>query len=129
MKVRQRVFTVNWHPMRKIHIAKSMLMRHKELLHAATVNGMVFKGWFRGSRVKYQVAHLDYSNAGSAFYRAIGIPLPNKFITHRVTVGGLDRLLGYLKLHVTQEERDEAAERLEQMKKQEREEDEEDEDG
>ena len=128
MKVRQRAFALNWSGTRKIHIAKSMLMRHRVLIHAATANGMAFKGWFRGDRVRYQVAHLDYTKAGSGFYQAIGTPLPPRFIMQRVTVGGLDRLLGYLKLHVTQEERDEAAERLGQMKKQEREEDEEDED-
>ena len=127
MKVRQRAFALNWSGTRKIHIAKSMLMRHRVLIHAATANGMAFKGWFRGNRVRYQVAHLDYTKAGSGFYQAIGIPLPPRFIMQRVTVGGLDRLIGYLKLQVPQAERDEAEERLEQMKKEERE-DEEDED-
>lgn len=128
MKVRQRAFAVNWSTARRVHIAKSLLMRHRVLIHAATANGMAFKGWFRGNRVRYQVAHLDYTKAGSGFYQAIGIPLPPRFIMQRVTVGGLDRLIGYLKLQVPQAERDEAEERLEKMKNEEGK-DEEDEDG
>lgn len=112
MKVRRRAFLVNWGAARRIHIAKSLLMRHKTLLRAATVAGMRFKGWFRDGHPRYQVMHLDLNSAAGAFYRAIGVPLPLKFATRCVTVGGLTRLVGYLKLHVTQADRDNAEEEI-----------------
>jgi len=112
MKVRQRAFAINWSPARKIYIAKSLLMQHKALLRAATLAGMRFKGWFRDGHPRYQVMHLDLDSAAGAFYRAIGVPLPVKFATRCVTVGGLTRLVGYMKLHVTQADRDNAEEEI-----------------
>lgn len=112
MKVRRRAFAVNWNPARKVYIAKSLLMQHKVLLRAATVAGMRFKGWFRDGHPRYQVMHLDLNSGAGAFYRAIGVPLPLKFATRCVTVGGLTRLVGYMKLHVTQADRDNAEEEI-----------------
>ena len=112
MKVRQRVFAVNWNPARKVYIAKSLLMQHKVLLRAATVAGMRFKGWFRDGHPRYQVLHYDNASPAAMFYRAIGAALPMKFTSRYVTVGGLTRLIGYMKLHVTQADRDNAEEEI-----------------
>jgi hypothetical protein len=113
MKMRQRIFAVNWSYARRIHIAKSLLMRHRKLLYAAAaVNGLGFRAWIRDGHPRYQVLHYDNASPAALFYRAIGTPLPPKFATRFVTVGGLTRLIGYLKLHISQEQRDIAEEEI-----------------
>ena len=67
--------------------------------------GLGISGWHRKKYFRYQVLHYDINNPGMYFYNAVGMPVPNRFITKRVTVGGFDRLIGYLKLHVDPSER------------------------
>lgn len=112
MKVRRRAFAVNWSYARRIHIAKSLLIQHRKLLYAARLNGLAFRAWIRDGHPRYQVLHYDNASPAAMFYRAIGAPLPMKFTSRYVTVGGLTRLIGYLKLHITQEQRDNAEEEI-----------------
>ena len=112
MKVRRRAFLVNWSYARRIHIAKSLLIQHRKLLYAARLNGLVFRAWIRDGHPRYQVLHYDNTSPAAMFYRAIGAALPLKFTSRYVTVGGLTRLIGYLKLHVTQADRDNAEEEI-----------------
>ena len=113
MKVRTRIFELNWYnPKRRLHVIKRMLFRNEALLRAAGRKGIVLKGWITRGRPRYQVIHMDITNPAHMFYAAVGAPMPAKFAVKRVTVGGLDRLVGYLKLHTTPSEREHEQEKI-----------------
>lgn len=112
MKARTKIFKINWHPKRRLHIVKRMLFRNEALLRAAARHGLTIKGWIPRGHPRYQVIHMDMSNPAHMFYSAIGAPMPDRFILKRITVGGLDRLLGYLKLHTTPSEREREQEKI-----------------
>lgn len=106
MKVRNRYRERNRSAsMKKYLTVGKMRDQHASLIVGAKRVGIGLRGWLRKESWRYQAIHYDINHPGTYFYGAVGMPVPDRFITKRVTVGSYDRLIGYLKLHVEPDQR------------------------
>lgn len=106
MKVRNKHRKRNHSASMKKYLAVGKMRdQHASLLIGAKRLGIGLRGWLRKESWRYQVIHYDINHPGTFFYGAMGMPVPDRFIIKRVTVGSYDRLIGYLKLHVEPDQR------------------------
>lgn len=106
MKMRRHKHKVGWSLReKKAFIVHRMQAEHAPLIFGARRLGLGFKGYVYRNSYRFQITHIDLSNPRVMFYQALGINMPDEFVLRRYTVGGYERLMAYLKLHVPEHNR------------------------